>query len=99
MLDMYLKKLKPCRRIEMKLIANKLQSDFTKNTLQHVINIQKWFSFLGSFSDITSNVTNYLLYISMFSSTDLVMSDNMFTLILTILLLYFVVKLQMYIYL
>ena len=33
----------------------------------------------------------------MFSSADLVMSDNMFNLILAILLLYFVVKLQMYI--
>ena len=43
-------------------------------------------------------LTNYLLYISMFSTTDLVTPDNMFTLIVTILLLHFVVKLQMYIY-
>ena len=46
-----------------------------------------------------ATVTNYSLFIPMFSSTDLVMSDNMFNLILTILLLYFVVKLQMCMYL
>ena len=37
-------------------------------------------------------ITNYLLYISMFSRIDLVISNNMFSLILTILLLYFVIK-------
>ena len=44
-----------------------------------------------------ATVTNYILYISMFSSrhADLVTSENTFNLILTILLLYFAVKLQM----
>ena len=41
-------------------------------------------------------VTNYLLYIPIFSNTDLVMSENIFSLILTIRLLYFVVKLHFY---
>ena len=44
-----------------------------------LIYIQKVIQFLGSLSDITSN---YLLYIVMCSSsTDLVMSDDMLTLI------------------
>ena len=46
-----------------------------------------------------ATVTNNLLYISMFSSADLMTSDNMFTLILIVILLYYIVILQMYVYL
>ena len=50
-------------------------------------NLSKYYQILQA------TVANYSFYIFMFSSTDLVMSDNMFNLILTILLLYFVAKL------
>ena len=56
-------------------------------------------NFSDRFQISPATVTNYLLFIFMFSSTYLVMSENMFNLILTIIWLYFVVKLQMCIYL
>ena len=59
----------------------------------------KWSKLLGSLSDITSNSSKLLNLYSYFNSTDLVMFNSLFNLIVTILLLYFVVRLQMCIYL
>ena len=64
---------------------------FLRNYTQIIF--KKWLGFLGSLSNITSNSNKLLsLYIRI-----LLMSDNMFNLILTMFVLYFVVKLQMYI--
>ena len=46
-----------------------------------------------------ATVTNWLLYIFIFTSTYLVTSQNLFNLIFTIPVLYFVVRLQMCVYL